>query len=240
MDKIFRRFNMTNFGNNKISAEDVLKDAKFPSQWPFSNTDFRRSDESSDSYFYNQPRIGIYHIDDQAVRALTRFYAKNLSANCDILDICSSWVSHLPEEYQVKSLSILGISQEELDANKRATNRIVQDLNRNTNLPFEDNSFDVITNVVSVDYLTKPLEIFKEMGRVLRPGGKAYMSFSNRCFPTKAIDIWCRTNDMEHVFIVGCYFHFSEMFLSPKAHDLQPGLFPGMSDPMYIVEATAK
>lgn len=71
----------------------------------------------------------------------------------------------------------------------------MKDLNKDPVLPFDDASFDVVTNVVSVDYLTKPLEVFKEINRVLRPGGKAIMSFSNRCFPTKAINIWLSTND---------------------------------------------
>lgn len=235
MDRIFRRVMSS---SNQVSVEEVLRRAKYPEQWPFSERDFRRSDESSDSYFYQQPRIGVFHIDDQAVRALTRFYAKTLPANADILDLCSSWVSHLPESYEAKSVCILGMSQEELDANPRATARVVQNLNANPVLPFDDNSFDIVTNVVSVDYLTKPLEVFREMGRVLRPGGRAIMSFSNRCFPTKAIDIWMRTNDVEHVFIVGCYFHYSNAFERPVAHDLKPGLF-GLSDPLYVVEATA-
>lgn len=38
---------------------------------------------------------------------------------------------------------------------------------------------------MSVDYLTKPIEVFQEMHRCLKPGGVAIMSFSNRCFPTK-------------------------------------------------------
>lgn len=218
--------------------EDVLRRVEYPSEWPFSSADFQRADESADRYFYSQPRVGVYHIDDQAVRALTRYYAKTLPPGADILDLCSSWVSHLPEEYEARSLTILGMSQAELDANERATSRVVQDLNEEGKLPFDDNSFDVVTNVVSVDYLTKPLQVFKEMGRVLRPGGRAIMSFSNRCFPTKVINIWSRTTDVEHVFIVGCYFHFSNAFQRAQAHDLKPGLF-GLSDPMFIVEAQA-
>lgn len=223
-------------GKKKVSASEVLERAQYPAEWPFSPNDFRRVDESSDLYFYKQPRIGVFHIDDQAVRALTRFYAEVLPPNADILDLCSSWVSHLPENYAPKSLTILGMNQDELDANAQATDRIVQNLNIFPNLPFPDQSFDVITNVVSVDYLTKPKEIFEEMARVLRPGGRAIMSFSNRCFPTKVIDIWARTSDLEHVFIVGCYFHYTGKFHRPVAHELNTGIF-GLSDPMYIVEA---
>lgn len=235
MDKLFRRVMST----NRFSAEEVLQRAQYPEQWPFSANDFRRQDENPDKYFYDQPRVGVFHIDDQAVRALTRYYAKTLPPSSDVLDLCSSWVSHLPEDYKPKSLTILGMSEQELDANPRATNRVVQDLNEQPILPFEDNSFDIITNVVSVDYLTRPMEVFKEMGRVLRPGGRAIMSFSNRCFPTKAIDIWCRTTDLEHIFIVGCYFHYSGGFERACGRDLKPGLF-GLSDPLFIVEAEAK
>lgn len=198
---------------------------------------FGRTDESRDSFFYATPRIGVYHIDDQAVRALSRFYAKTFPPNAHVLDLCSSWVSHLPDDYTPASLTALGMSLEELEANRRATATVVHDLNDDPVLPFSDECFDVITNVVSVDYLTRPLDVFREMARVLKPGGRAIMSFSNRCFPTKAIDIWCRTSDAEHVFIVGCYFHFSEGFDPPVAHDISPGPF-GLSDPMYVVEAT--
>lgn len=222
----------------KVSAEEVLQRAQFPEEWPFSSRDFQRLDESNDREFYAQPRIGVFHIDDQAIRALTRFYKKSFQPNADVLDLCSSWVSHLPEDYTAKSVEIVGINQAELEANPRATSRTVCDLNKDVRLPFADNSFDIVTNVVSVDYLTKPLEVFREMGRVLRPGGRAYMSFSNRCFPTKVIDIWSRTSDLEHVFIVGCYFHYSGVFERAVAHDLKPGLF-GLSDPMFVVEATA-
>lgn len=225
-----------NMGEPEI--ENVLIEAQFPDKWPFSDSDFNRYDESTDSYFYEQPRIGVFHIDDRAVRAITKYYAKTLPTNARILDMCSSWVSHLPEKYEAGKLTVMGMNQAELDANPRADEKVVQDLNRHVSLPFEDNSFDIITNVVSVDYLTKPLQVFKEMGRVLKPGGRAIMSFSNRCFPTKAIDIWGRSSDAEHVYIVGCYFHYSGMFEAAIAKDLHPGWF-GLSDPMYVVEAKA-
>lgn len=151
------------------------------------------------------------------------------------LAVCSSWVSHLPDDYEAASVTGLGMVAAELDKNPRLTARVTQDLNMDPALPFADASFDVITNVVSVDYLTRPLEIFREMARVLRPGGVAVMSFSNRCFPTKAIDIWLRTGDVEHAFIVGCYFHYAGGFGPPAAQDISPN--PGVTDPMYIVRA---
>lgn len=234
MDNLFKRA----MSRPKVSAEDVLNNPTWPTRWPFSANDFSRLDPNRDSLFYTQPRIGIFHIDEFAVRALTRYYANVLPPDAHVLDLCSSWVSHLPDKYQPASLTIVGLNKEELDANAAATSRVVQDLNQNPILPFADNSFDVITNVVSVDYMTRPLELFSEMGRVLRPGGRAIMSFSNRCFPTKVVQVWSRTSDLEHVYIVGCYFHFCGKFNAPSARDLKPGVF-GFSDPMFVVEATA-
>eukprot|EP00171_Calliarthron_tuberculosum_P008524 IDg8524t1 len=137
----------------KTSAESVLANAKWPDQFPFSENEFRRQDEREDAYFYAEPRIGVFHIDEFAVRALMAYYQRTLPPSADVLDLCSSWISHLPPNYSEKSLTILGMSKQELDANKRATARVVQDVNRNPILPFADASFDVVTNAVSVEYV---------------------------------------------------------------------------------------
>ena len=127
----------------------------------------------------------MQHIDDAAIAALTKYYSKEIPANSEVLDICSSWISHFPEDLPLKRAVGLGMNKYELEQNKRLNSFDVVDLNKNPKFPYPDNSFDVVTNVVSVDYLMKPLEVFREMARVLKPGGKAIMSFSNRCFPTK-------------------------------------------------------
>eukprot|EP00475_Leptophrys_vorax_P025219 TRINITY_DN35262_c0_g1_i1.p1 TRINITY_DN35262_c0_g1~~TRINITY_DN35262_c0_g1_i1.p1 ORF type:complete len:150 (-),score=6.02 TRINITY_DN35262_c0_g1_i1:210-614(-) len=127
----------------------------------------------------------------------------------------------------------MGLNEDELERNKVLSEYLVQDLNVNTKLPFEDNTFDAITNAVSVDYLCRPLEVFQEMARVLKPGGIAMMSFSNRCFWTKAIQIWTSTGDVDHVLIVGSYFHYAGGFEPPQARDISPN--PGRTDPMYVV-----
>ncbi|XP_029124765.1 uncharacterized protein LOC109818871 isoform X2 [Cajanus cajan] len=191
------------------SVDQILKNVEWPEQFPFKEEDFQRFDETPDSLFYEAPRF-VTHIDDPAIAALTKYYSKvfppSNTPGVSILDMCSSWV---------------------------LTEYAVQDLNVNPKLPFNDNSFDIITNVVSVDYLTKPLEVFKEMCRILKPGGVAIMSFSNRCFWTKAISIWTSTGDADHVMIVGSYFHYAGGFEPPQAVDISPN--PGRSDPMYIV-----
>ncbi|XP_021646303.2 uncharacterized protein LOC110639597 [Hevea brasiliensis] len=217
-------------------VEEALKNVEWPEQFPFKEEDFQRFDESPDSLFYEAPRF-VTHIDDPAIAALTKYYSEvfppSNTPGVSILDMCSSWVSHFPQGYKQDRIVGLGMNEDELKQNPVLTEYIVQDLNLNPELPFEDNSFDVITNVVSVDYLTKPLDIFKEMRRILKPGGQAIMSFSNRCFWTKAISIWTSTGDADHALIVGSYFHYAGGFEPPQAVDISPN--PGRSDPMYIV-----
>lgn len=152
--------------------------------WPYTEADLNRLDNSVDTIFYDAPRF-VTHIDDGAIAALTAFYKEEFNAlnkdKLDVLDLCSSWISHLPEDVSYGNVVGVGMNAKELEANKQLTNHFVQDLNINPDLSqFEDNSFDVICNVVSVDYLTKPLEIFQEMHRILRPGGVSLMTFSNR------------------------------------------------------------
>lgn len=217
-------------------VEQILKNVEWPDEFPFKPEDFSRFDESSDTLFYSAPRF-VTHIDDQAIRALTKYYSQVLppsnTPGVAILDMCSSWVSHYPPGYKQEKVVGMGMNEDELKKNTVLTEYVVQDLNLNPKLPFDDNTFDVITNVVSVDYLTKPMDIFKEMRRVLKPSGLAIMSFSNRCFWTKAISIWTSTGDADHAWIVGAYFHYAGGFEPPKAVDISPN--PGQTDPMYIV-----
>eukprot|EP00877_Chromochloris_zofingiensis_P010101 jgi/Chrzof1/5344/Cz15g23080.t1 len=235
-----------------LDVEKVLEDPKWPETWPFRPEDFLRYDEAPDGMFYEQPRF-VYHIDDLAVKALTKYYGEVLPAagskDAAVLDICSSWVSHYPEGYTAGRISGLGMNEEELKRNVHLNDYIVHDLNQDPKLPYPDNSFDVVTNAVSVDYLNQPLQVFHEIHRVLKPGGTAIMSFSNRCFPTKAIALWTATGDEDHVWIVGSYFHYSVPggFTEPVCKDITPGKQPkaGLfsksfqsSDPMYVVYAS--
>ncbi len=161
----------------------------WPEEWPFKPQDFSRSDPSNDQGFYTIPKL-VYHIDEPAVASLTQYYRKNIPAKSDILDICSSWVSHYPLEFPETMGKICGTGMNslELKFNDQLTGGFeARDLNENTKLPYEDESFDVVTCVVSIDYLIKPVEVLKEVHRVLRPGGKVILSQSNRCFPTKAV-----------------------------------------------------
>ncbi|GLJ46373.1 hypothetical protein SUGI_0977410 [Cryptomeria japonica] len=203
----------------KSEIEEVLKNVDWPEQFPFKKEGFERSDESPDQTFYSTPRF-VTHIDDPAINAITQFYASVFpasdTAGVTLLDMCSSWVSHYPKGYKQERIVGMGMNEDELKRNPVLTEYLVQDLNVDPRLPFEDNTFDVITNVVSVDYLKKPLDVFKEMRRILKPGGLAVMSFSNRCFWTKAISIWTSTGDADHVWIVGSYFHYAGGFEPPQ------------------------
>ena len=161
----------------------------WPEKWPFKPQDFSRSDPSNDQGFYTIPKL-VYHIDEPAVASLTQYYRNNIPAKSDILDICSSWVSHYPLEFPEKmgKICATGINGLELGFNDQLTGGFeARDLNENPKLPYPDESFDVVTCVVSIDYLIQPVDVLKEVHRVLRPGGKVILSQSNRCFPTKAV-----------------------------------------------------
>jgi SAM-dependent methyltransferase len=183
------------------AAEQVLLDPQWPAAWPFRPDDFSRFDESADTAFYESPRF-VTHIDDAAIGALTKYYAAVFppSGQDDVavLDICSSWISHYPAGFTAGRISGLGMNAEELKRNPALSDFAVADLNATPVLPYPDNSFDVVTNTVSVDYLNRPLEVFAEIRRVLKPGGCSINSFSNRCFPTKAISLWTSTGDLDH------------------------------------------
>jgi hypothetical protein len=232
-----RRTSNLSAATMKELAEKVLINPKFPPEWPFSPSDFERNDESDDTIFYDQPRL-VYHIDDSAVEALTNYYSTHLKEGDDILDICSSWVSHYPKDFKGGNVVGLGMNEYELSQNSQLTSYNVKDLNADPTFPYEDESFDKVTCVVSVDYLNQPQAIFDEIGRVLRPGGECIISMSNRCFPTKAFRIWLQTNDLEHIFIVGAFFHYSGKFEGAVCEDVSPN--PGRSDPLFIVKAAKK
>ena len=139
----------------------------------------------NDGAFYTLPKL-VHHAAEESRECLTRFYGVALPpAGGDVLDLCSSWTSHYPSAWKGRRVVALGLNPLELLLNPSKTEWKVQDLNQDTQLPYASSSFDVVTNSLSVDYLTSPLEIFSEMHRVLKPGGIACMAFTNRCFPTK-------------------------------------------------------
>lgn len=150
------------------------------------------------------------HIDDNAILNLRRYYLQNIESGSDVLDLASSWVSHLPDDLKLGLVVGIGLNRSELDANPRLTGgRIVKDLNEETAIPLEDESVDHVICNVSIDYLTKPREICLESARVLRPGGTLHLAISNRCFPTKVISRWLRISEEERLQLVAEYLHFA-------------------------------
>ena len=224
-------------GQRWASTTNMLAGHAWPPEWPFKPEDFKRQVEMRDSMFYRKPKL-VQHIDDAAIAALTRHYATVLRPGADVLDLCSSWVSHYPPEWRGGRVAGLGMNAEELAQNPHLTEHVVQDLNVDPSLPYADESFDVVTNCASVDYLIKPQEVFEEVRRVLRPGGLSVTAFSNRLFEAKAIWIWCRTDDMEHVRLVGAFMHFAGGFEAPEGLDLSPA--GPDSDPLFVVQAAKK
>jgi SAM-dependent methyltransferase len=163
---------------------------------------FDPADRSPDDVFYSWPRL-VTHIDEDAIAAVGALYDE-LGIIGDVLDLMGSWVSHF--RIPPARLTVLGMNAQELDANRSAAATVVHDLNVNPRLPFADASFDAAVCCVSVDYLTRPVEVFKDVARVLRPGGPFVCTFSNRCFPSKAIRGWLYTSDAQHLEIVERYF----------------------------------
>jgi len=194
---------------------------------------FARHDEASDEEFYAFPRR-VVHIDDGAIAALAQLYTELLPANGRILDLMSSWRSHFPETVRFRETIGLGMNAEEMIDNPQLTRFIVHDLNREVRLPFASGDFDAAVCAVSVQYLTRPLEVFREVRRVLRPGAPFVVAFSNRCFPTKAVAVWLGTSDRQHTELVRAYFEAVGGWSPVREEDRSPG---DHGDPLYAVWA---
>ena len=165
---------------------------------------FRRIDEEDDEFFYEPARL-VHHIDNHAVAALTQFYRGALPAGGVLLDLMSSWVSHLPPDIAYAEVIGHGMNAEELAANPRLSRWFMQNLNRNAALPLADRSVDAAMICVSVQYLQRPVTVLHDAVRVLRPGAPVVISFSNRCFWTKAVAVWRALDDAGHAGLVELY-----------------------------------
>jgi SAM-dependent methyltransferase len=147
---------------------------------------FTRQDGSADELFYAEPRF-VTHIDNETIEAITGYYRDHLKSGDAVLDLMSSWISHLPSEIAFSRVAGLGMNEEELAANPRLDDWVVHDLNQQPVMPYDASSFDAVMIVVSIQYLTKPQDVFEEILRTLKPGGKCIVAMSHRLFPTKAI-----------------------------------------------------
>jgi SAM-dependent methyltransferase len=192
---------------------------------------FDRADPAGDDHFYGPTRL-VTHIDPFAVAAVGALY-DDLSIDGEVLDLMGSWVSHFRS--RPRRLTVLGMNADELAANPMADETLVHDLNADPVLPYADESFDDVVCCVSVDYLVHPVEVFADVARVVRPGGRFVCTFSNRCFPTKAIRGWLLTSDEQHLDLVTEYFRRAGGWCDPNAERRTPLEHRG--DPLYAVWA---
>ena len=209
----------------------------------YSNDPFVRLDTRADSAFYTMTRL-LPHIDSTASEQLANIYQRFLQPGMQVLDLMSSWQSHLPESITDLSVTGLGLNMEELQRNPRLDEQVIHDLNTQPGLPFEENQFDAAICSVSVEYLIKPIEVFKEVARVLRPGAPFVVSFSERWFPPKVIAVWQEMHPFERMGLVLDYFQKSERFTRlgteslrglPRPADDKYAAELAESDPVYVV-----
>ena len=193
---------------------------------------FQRHDEAPDEEFYRTPRF-VTHIDDHAVAAVTQLYREFFPPGGEILDLMSSWISHLPPEVEYGRVIGLGMNEPELRRNERLDSYVVQNLNENPQLRFGNAEFDGAGICVSIDYLTRPVAVLREVGRVLKEDAPLVITFSNRCFPTKAVEIWHRLDDAGHVRLVEGYLQDAGTFRDIHSLDRSPRRH--FSDPLYAV-----
>jgi FKBP-type peptidyl-prolyl cis-trans isomerase 2 len=206
---------------------------------------FERDDRTPDGTFYQKPRF-VEHIDSLAIENISGLYEKALRPGDNVLDLMAGWKSHIPPRLTLKGVAGLGMNREELKKNQQLTDYLVHDLNENPLLPFADDSFDSVICTVSVEYLTNPLAVFREVGRVLKQGGPFILAFSNRWFPPKVIAIWKDIYEFERVGLVAEYFLLSERFENLHTHSMRGLPRPRedkyygdvlLSDPVYAVWA---
>jgi SAM-dependent methyltransferase len=231
-------------------AERVAHDGPgMQARWRNTPTDFwsgepfARGDASPDRQFYARPRL-VSHIDRTASAVIAELYRQWITDGARVLDLMASWDSHLPATRRVTQLIGLGMNEEELAHNARMDDYRVHDLNDDSRLPFESGSFDAVICTVSMEYLVKPFEVVAEVARVLKPGGRFIVTFSNRWFPPKAVRIWELLHDYERVGMVLEYFLRNGSFSGlhswslrglPRPEDDKYADRLSLSDPVYAV-----
>ena len=195
---------------------------------------FERLDENDDALFYTLPRK-LVHIDDGAIAAAGQCIAQTFAPNGILLDLMSSWRSHLPEGFVKQKCIGLGLNAEEMADNPDLDDYIVHNLNADPQLPFAEAAFDGVVVTVSIQYLTRPVEVFAEVNRILKPGCPFLVLYSNRMFPTKAIRLWQMLRDTGRAELITTYFQQASGYETAVFEDWSPN--PGNSDPMFAVSA---
>jgi hypothetical protein len=219
-------------GRDRDLRPELLRDAPF-----------ERLDANADGVFYTLART-LPHIDAAASEAIAGLHRRLLPEGGRILDLMSSWQSHLPGDREYASVVGLGMNAEELAQNPRLSERLVHDLNGQLPLPFGDGEFDAVICNLSVEYLTQPFAVFAEVARVLKPGGPFVTTFSNRWFPPKVIQLWTQLHEFERLGLVLDYFLESGRFAGLETWSLRGLPRPegdkyaaqtALADPIYAV-----
>ena len=194
---------------------------------------YRRADESADEAFYAEPRF-VAHIDQATIDALTEFYREFIPEDAAVLDLMSSWISHLPQDIEFERVTGLGMNLQELEANPQLSECCVHNLNDNPVLPYAAGTFDRVLIAVSVQYLIQPVAVMRSIREVLRDGGAVCIAMSHRLFPTKAIAAFQHLSAADRVKLVGFYLD-SAGFKHIEFIDRSPA----GADPLWLVTATA-
>ncbi|MCK8600526.1 methyltransferase domain-containing protein [Desulfoferrobacter suflitae] len=215
----------------------------------FGTNAFSRLDETDDEIFYARDRF-VQHLDSTALATVEQLIGQLvIEENPIILDLMSSWDSHIPASVQPSKVVGLGLNKNELEQNPALTEYVMHDLNKFPLLPFPDASFDAVLNTVSVDYMTNPIETFGEVGRILKPGGLFLVIFSSRMFPQKVTRVWRQAGENERIILVEEFFRHSQLFETPKVfiskgkprpQDDKYAHLGIPSDPIYAVYADRK
>lgn len=194
---------------------------------------FSRKDENDDAGFYQTCRL-VNHLDTHALAKVSDFYSRLLKPGMSILDLMSSWQSHLPAERSFEKIIGLGLNHEELQANRRLDDFLIHDINADPRLPIADYEFNAVLCTVSVEYLTRPFDMFREVNRVLKPSGIFVITFSNRWFPPKVVRIWEEINEFERIGLVIEYFLQSTLYTNLETYSMRG--FPRPADDKYYLD----
>ena len=202
----------------------------------------RKWDTSDDTLFYAEPRF-VHHLDAAFRQRLTQLYRERIPAGAVVLDLMSSWVSHLPDDVTYASVIGHGLNQKELNANPRLSRYWVQNLNKDQQLPLDGESVDVTLIVAGWQYLQYPESIATELLRITRPGGQLIVAFSNRMFFTKAPQVWTDGSDRDHLgtiteVLMAQGWPMPTLLAEKTRATGLPGLFGAKGDPFFAVIAT--
>ena len=207
--------------------------------------DFSREDETSDAEYCQHPEH-IENLDTLALSTIEDLFVRLIPKGAEILDLMAGVDSHIPSEIQPARITGVGLDSKGLDENAKLSEKIIHDLNGGKPLPFNDDEFDVALITLSIEYITKPLELFEEVARILKSSGLFIITFSNRMFPPKAVNIWKNTGEQERVALVKKLISLSDRYTvigdfessgKPRPKDDRYYMLGIPSDPIYAVWA---